>query len=107
MLVPAFETLSGVAEQQRTRRHQLPAGRGTILKAPRYHHRNGNARVALLERMIVGSGRANHILYAPSVALSQQARSRMPRRAVQSSLGQCALQFNSNFRQESVSRYTL
>ena len=75
MFVPAFEKLTSVAEQNRTRCHQLASAAGAVLrpvlKTSCSDYGDGDVRVELLEWPVLRAGGADDILHAPSVALSQ------------------------------------
>jgi hypothetical protein len=77
MFVPAFEKLTRVAEQNRTRCHQLASAAGAVLspvlKSARSHDGDGNVRMPLLEWPVARAGGAHYIFHAPAVALGQDA----------------------------------
>src|SRR5207247_8026962 len=74
----ALETLTGVAEQQRARRHQLATRRGAVLKAPRCDDGEGDMRVPFFERTVPGAGSTDNVLDGPAVAVGQDAPREMP-----------------------------
>ena len=83
MLMPAFETLARVAEQERTRCHKLVASSGAVLKTARRNDGDGKAGVQLFEWAILRTGGAYDILDGPTVALSDPSRRRLTRDAIQ------------------------
>jgi hypothetical protein len=75
MFMPAFETLAGIAEQQRTGRHQFATTYGrAVLKAARRNDCDREAGVPLFEWAILRTGGAHDILHGPTVALSDPSR---------------------------------
>jgi hypothetical protein len=74
VFMPALKMLAGIAEQKRTRCHQLAAIGGTVLEASRRNHRNRYPRVLFFERTILWTGGTDDIFYQPAIALCQPAR---------------------------------
>ena len=100
MRVLALETLTGVAEQQRARRHQLATRRGAVLKAPRRDDGEGDMRVPFFERTVPGTGSTDHVLDRPAVALGQDAPREMPPGTALGVPRQSPLQIDRNFCQD-------
>ena len=95
-----LEPLTGVAEQQGARRHQLATRRGAVLKAPRRNDGDGDMRVPFFERTVPGTGSTDHVLDRPAVALGQNAPRETPPGTAQGVPRQSLLQSDRNFSQD-------
>ena len=98
--MPALEALPVVAEHQRTRRHQLPAARGTVLKAARQDDRNRVAGMPLFEGVIAWSAGAQDVSHGPAVTAGDDAGRRTARCTVFAAAGQRVLEVDRNFCQD-------
>jgi hypothetical protein len=75
VLVPAFETLASVAEQDGTRRHQFMAIRRAIVEGTGGNHGDGESGVPLFEWPILRTGITNYVRYGPPDALRKDSGS--------------------------------
>ena len=100
MVMPALETLAGVAEQQGAGSHQLAACCGSVLKAARRYDGDGDVRVPLFERAVARSGGADDVGDRPAIALREAPRRGFTGSAMQCAPRQSPLQFDRNFCQD-------
>src|SRR5207248_587109 len=74
VFVPATEAVTRVAEEQRTRRHQLGACRCAVLKSAAHDDGDRGAGILFLKRSIARAGRAHQVGYRPPVTGCSPAR---------------------------------
>jgi hypothetical protein len=74
VLMSASKAITGVAEKQGPRGHQLAACRGTILKRAAENDGDRRLRMLLLKRLIVRASGAGYVGYGPAVSCGDLAR---------------------------------
>jgi hypothetical protein len=72
MLMTAFEAGSRIAEHKGTRHKGRSSVRGPVLESAPYDGGHAYQFVLLFEWAVVGAGRANHVVEAPTWARRQQ-----------------------------------
>src|SRR5215831_3959801 len=71
VLVTALEVLPGIAQQERSREHQLASGARAVLKTSLHYDANAHAGMLLFKRSIAWTGVADHVCNTPSRASRQ------------------------------------
>src|SRR5213593_988881 len=103
VLVPALETLAGVAEQERPRCHQVaPEGR-PVLKGAAHDDPDRHRRVPFFKRTVPTPARAQHVLDGPTVPPRHESARGPPRGSARLAPGQGLIQVRSNFSQDEAS----
>lgn len=98
--MPALEVLAVPPEQKRAGSQQFAPTITSVLEAAAGHDGDRVAGMLLLERMILRTVVADHIVSPPSRPFRQQPGSGLARSAVQRAVGHSRLEFSRNIYQE-------
>jgi hypothetical protein len=96
----ALETLPGVTEQERSGRHQLAAGMGTVLKCA--CNDNGNRRTCMLlfKSAVSRSGITDYVSDTPGIPFDKHSAEETLPNLTRFLVSRIAIRFDRNFRQD-------